>query len=57
LVEVSITPSPLRSMQSAMLAAKAVERPVSRLLTTTKRPSPETAVRETLSPPPPGPEL
>ena len=54
-VEVVMTPSPLPSLQSSLLAAKAVERPEPRPLTTVKRPSPETAVRETLSPPPLGP--
>ena len=53
--EVSITPLLLRSMQSSRLAATAVERPVPRLFTTTKRPSADTAVREGLSVPPLGP--
>lgn len=54
-VEVVIMPSPLVSLQSSTPAATAVERPEPRPLTTTKRPSPETAVRDTLSLPPPGP--
>ena len=54
-VDVVIMPSPLPSLQSSTAAAIAVERPVPRPLTTTKRPSPDTAVRDALSEPPSGP--
>jgi hypothetical protein len=53
--EVSMRPLLLRSTQSERRAAKAVTRPVPRLLTMTKRPSAETAVREGLSVPPAAP--
>ena len=49
--EVSSIPFPFLSGQSSGFAAIIVERPVWRLLTTTKRPSALTAVRDGLSVP------
>ena len=49
--EVSITPLPFLSMQSALLAATLVTQPVLRLETTTKRPVMLTEVRDGLEAP------